>query len=164
MRAGIGTLASAAVLASSSVARADDCQIVADAYEALSKAPAYHQITAMNGSELLDAIVVGDDMYVRDGASWQKRPLGAGMRVQMQKRVIPDAASLKDCRRIGSEAFKGKDAVVYDYTPPPMEGAGPLGPQRVWIAVENGLPIRMTSDQQKTDVVITFDNVVAPGP
>jgi len=157
-------LVAAGLLMPLAAARADDCQTVVDAYDALSKAPAYRQLTAMNGEPLIEAVVIGDDMYMKDGAKWRKQSLRPGMRAKLQKRVIPDAASLKDCRRVGTETFEGREAVVYDYTPPPIEGAGPLGPQRVWIAVETGLPIRMTSEQQKTDVSISFDKIVAPIP
>ncbi len=152
------------LLAPLSLARADDCQSVADAYDRLSKAPAYRQATSLGGTLLMESVIVGDDMYVKNDAKWTKLPLGPGVRVQMQKSVIPGASSLKDCRRVGAETFQGRNAVVYDYTPPPMPGAGALDPQRVWIAVDSGLPIRMTSQQQKTEVVISFDNVVAPTP
>lgn len=162
MRAAKSVLVLGCLLAPVSLARAGDCQTVADAYDALSKAPAYRQVTSLAGSALLEAVIVGDDMYVKNGSTWGKLPLGPGGRVAMQKSVIPGASSLTDCRRVGAESFQGRNAVVYDYTPPPMPGAGALDPQRVWIAVDSGLPIRMTSKQQKTEVIISFDNVVAP--
>lgn len=164
MRAAGAVLVLGCLLAPLSLARADDCQSVADAYDRLSKAPAYRQATSLGGTLLMESVIVGDDMYVKNDAKWTKLPLGPGGRVQMQKSVIPGASSLKDCRRVGAETFQGRNAVVYDYTPPPMPGAGALDPQRVWIAVDSGLPIRMTSQQQKTEVVISFDNVVAPTP
>ncbi len=164
MRAAEAVLVLGCLLAPVTSAQADDCQSVADAYDRLSKAPAYRQVTSLGGAVLMEAVIVGDDMYVQHGAKWMKTTLKPGVRVQMQKSVIPGASSLKDCRRVGAETFQGKNAVVYDYTPPPMPGAGALDPQRVWIAVDSGLPIRMVSQQQKTEVVISFDNVVAPTP
>ncbi|NMN59630.1 hypothetical protein FHT36_003543 [Xanthobacter sp. SG618] len=164
MRAATAVLVLGCLLVPLSLARADDCQSVADAYDRLSKVPAYRQVAALGGAPLMEAVIVGDVMYVKHGAKWTKMPLGPGGRVEMQKQVIPSAASLKDCRRVGPETVQGKNAVAYDYTPPPMPGAVEFDPQRVWIAVDSGLPIRMTSKQQKTEVVISFDNVVAPIP
>ena len=164
MRAAGAILMLGCLVVPASGARADDCQSVADAYDRLSKTPAYRQMTSLNGKLLMESVIVGDDMYVKDGAKWNKLPLGPGGRVRIQKNVIPGASSLKDCRRVGAETVQGKSAVAYDYTPPPMPGAGAPESQRVWIAADSGLPIRMTSQQQKTEVLISFDNVVAPAP
>lgn len=157
-------VAGAMLVLAGSLAHANDCEPVAAAYDALGKAPAYRQTVKMSGSELLEIIAVGDTLYTKEPKGWKKIQMKPGARAAMQKRVVPGADALKDCRRVGTEAVGGKDAVVYDYTPPPVKGAGDLGPQRVWISVETGLPLRMTSEQQKTDVSLSFDNVVAPTP
>lgn len=145
-------------------ARANDCQPVADAYDALGKAPGYRQTVHLNGSLLGEFIAVGDKLYTKEEKGWSVIDLGAGGRVAMQKKVIPNAASLKDCVRIGPDVVAGKKAVVYGYTPPPVAGVGELGPQRVWIGTAEGLPLRMTSQQSNTDVTLSFDNVTAPIP
>ncbi|RKE77406.1 hypothetical protein [Rhizobium sp. AG855] len=145
-------------------AAANDCQPVADAYNALGKVPAYKQTVVLNGKPLAEFIVVGDRLYTKRESGWTAVDLGAGGRAATQKKVIPDAASLKGCARIGDDKVAGKDAVIYAYTPPPMEGGLDLGPQRVWIGTADGLPLRMTSEQAKTDVTLSFDNVTAPVP
>jgi hypothetical protein len=154
--------AAAAVLATP--AFAGDCQAVADAYDLLSKAPAYRQLTSLNGKPLLDSIAVGDDLYVKDGENWTKTSLEKGQRAAMTKRMVPDAASLKDCAVAGDETLDGAAMHVYDYTPPAVEGMGDPGPQRVWIGADDRLPHRMVSQSAKTDVRLTFDGVTAPAP
>lgn len=143
-------------------AEANDCQTVADAYDALGKVAAYRQTVSLNGEVLMEAIAVGDKLYRKDGNSWSAIDLGAGGRAAMQKKAIPGADSLKDCAKVGLDTLDGVDTVMFDYTPPPMAGAGELGPQRIWIS--DGLPLRMTSEQSKTDVRISYDNVTAPTP
>lgn len=144
------------------IAMANDCQTVADAYDALGKVPAYQQTVVLDGKPLAEFIAVGDKLFTKQDAGWTAIDLGAGGRAAMQKEVIPDAASLKDCARVGDDKVAGKDAVIYAYTPPPMAGGGELGPQRVWIGTADGLPLRMTSEQAKTDVTLSFENVTAP--
>ena len=143
---------------------ANECQTVADAYAALGKAPAYRQTVTMGGKPLAELIVVGDTIYNKSKKGWTAMDVGAGGRVAMQKKALPDAASLRDCARVGPDTFAGTDAVMYDYTPPAVEGLGELGPQRVWIGTADGLPHRMTSVQSKTDVSLSFDSVTAPTP
>lgn len=143
-------------------AQANDCQTVADAYDALGKVAAYRQTVSLNGEVVLEAIAVGDKLYRKDGDSWSAMDLGPGGRAAMQKQAIPGADSLKDCTKVGPDTLDGVDAVMFDYIPPPMAGAGVLVPQRVWIS--NGLPLRMTTEQSKTDVRISYDNVTAPTP
>jgi hypothetical protein len=156
LAAGISILATPAL--------AGDCDAVADAYDLLSKAPAYRQLTSLDGQPLLDSIAVGDDLYVRDGDSWTKTSLEKGQRAAMTKRMVPDAASLKDCASAGDETLDGAAMHVYDYTPPAVQGVGDPGPQRVWIGADDGLPHRMASESTKTDVRLTFDGVTAPAP
>ena len=156
-------LAAVAILAQVQGARADDCQTIYNAYEALSKAPAYRQTMTFAGVPPMELIAVGDAIYMKHGPSWQKMPVEPGMRAAMQKQTMPSAAALKACSQVGTETVRGQAATIYQYTPPPLEGAGPLGPQRVWIG-DKGLPLRMTSQQENTDVNLFYDNVVAPIP
>ncbi|WP_280777618.1 hypothetical protein [Rhizobium sp. SG_E_25_P2] len=156
LAAGISILATPAL--------AGDCDAVADAYDLLSKAPAYRQLTSLDGKPLLDSIAVGDDLYVKDGESWTKTSLEKGQRAAMTKRMVPDAASLKDCAAAGDETLDGAAMHVYDYTPPAVQGVGDPGPQRVWIGADDGLPHRMASESTKTDVRLQFDNITAPAP
>ena len=64
MRAATAVLVLGCLVAPLSSARADDCQSVADAYDRLSKVPAYRQVAAMAGAPLMEAVIVGDVMYV----------------------------------------------------------------------------------------------------
>lgn len=143
---------------------AGECETVAGAYSALAKVPAYRQVTQLNGKPLLDAIMIGDTFYVNNDGTWSKMPLGPGMREEMMKKVIPDASALKGCKSLGSEKLDGFDTDIFEYQPPPMEGVGASGPQRVWIGTTDGLPHRMASDQvgKAIDVRITFENVAPP--
>lgn len=156
-------LAAGMALVSTS-ALAGDCDAVAGAYDLLSRAPAYRQLTSLDGKPLLDSIAIGDDLYVRDGDNWTKTSLGKGQRAAMTKRMVPDAASLKDCGAAGDETLDGAAMHVYDYTPPAVAGMGDPGPQRVWIGADDGLPHRMLSESTKTDVRLQFDNINAPAP
>ena len=97
MRAAGAVLMLGCLAAPVSVARADDCQSVADAYDRLSKAPAYRQMTSLNGKLLMESVIVGDDMYVKDGAKWNKLPLGPGGRVRMHQGL--EIRTLDDYRR-----------------------------------------------------------------
>jgi len=153
-----------ALLAQVQGVQANDCQTIYEAYEALSKAPAYRQTMAFAGVPPMELIVIGDAIYMKPGPNWQKLPVDPGTRASMQKQTMPSAAALKDCSRVGTETVRGQPATIYQYTPPPMEGAGPLGPQRVWIGTTSGLPLRMTSQQETTDVNLFYENVVAPIP
>ncbi|MBB1248458.1 hypothetical protein [Rhizobium sp. G21] len=70
-----GLLPTAIAAAVAGPALADDCQPVADAFDLLGKAPAYRQVTSLDGKVLLDSIAIGDDLYVRDGENWTKTSL-----------------------------------------------------------------------------------------
>ncbi len=110
----------------------------------------------------LEMVAIGDTLYMKQDLKWQKVDLEPGMRAEMMKRVIPDATALKDCSRIGTEAVNGLAATIYGYTPPPMEGAPAMGPQKVWIVDDNGLPLKMTS--VGADIALFYDDVKPPIP
>lgn len=147
------------------LARADDCETVLNAYTAMSRAPAYHQTMAMPGVAL-EMIAIGDALYMKDGAEWMKLPVTPGMREQMMAQIMPDATALRDCRSVGSETLDGVDTSIYEYQPPEIEGAGPMGVQRVWIADADGLPRRMAAEQdgETIDIRISYEDVTPPLP
>ena len=162
MRHSIATTIFAATISAVTPALADDCQTVADAYYALVKVPAYRQTTTLNGKLLMESVIVGDVLYHKNESGWMSMNLGPGGRAANQKKALPGASSLRACARVGRDTVDGKAAVMYDYIPPAIQGLGESGPQRVWIGSANGLPLRMTSEKSKTEVMLSFENVTAP--
>lgn len=146
-------------------ALADDCQTVFEAYVALAAAPAYHQTVSMPNAPTMEMVTVGDVLYMREDEAWKKVDLGPGMRAEMMRQTMPSADALKDCSRLAGDTIDGAAMSVYSYQPPQIEGAGPLGAQKVWIGDKDGLPHRMASvgaDDGGVTVEIVFDGVEAP--
>ena len=161
-----GMIISAAWLAGSVPARADDCATIFKAFEALTGVPAYSQTVTMKDAGSLRSVVIGDVMYANDGSKWMKIPLKAGGRRGMLKQFVPDGTHLKDCARVGSDTIGGAAMTVYSYVPPVPKGmeafAAAGGAQKLWVGVSDGLPRRMTTDSM--EMTISFDAVTAPIP
>lgn len=160
-------LAAAAGLGFGHAAAADDCKAIFDAYGALAAAPAYHQTVSMPNAPMMEMVTIGDVLYIREDDAWKKMDLGPGMRAEMMRQTMPSADALKDCSRLDGDTIEGAAMSVYSYQPPQIEGAGPLGPQKVWIGDKDGLPHRMTSVGEAdagVTVEIVFDGVVPPAP
>ena len=141
-------------------ARANDCQIIHDAYQAMAKQSALQQTIALKDQKPMEMRIIGNDMYMNDGTSWSQIPAATGMREQMMKQMMPDASALENCKEAGSETINGIETTAYDYFIPAVEKmmAG-TGQQRVFIGPD-GLPYRMRSGD--TDVTLTYQGVVAP--
>jgi len=112
----------------------------------------------------LEMVTIGDALYLKQGLDWRKVPIQPGMRVSMMNRLIPNAASLKDCALVGSEALAGQSMQIYEYTPPALAGVGSAGPQKVWIGKVDGLPHRMMALRERTDTRMIFEGVKPPIP
>ncbi len=146
-------------------ALADDCQnAVKAAYDKFATTPAVKQTATIPDTPTLQMVMIGDVLYMdRGDGQWTKLPLQPGMRAEMMQDTIPDASALAGCREVGTEALDGADMTVYEYVPPPLADENP-GPQKVWIGVADGLPHRMTSEQdgQKLEMTMTYEDVKAP--
>ncbi len=146
-------------------ALADDCQdAVKAAYDKLAAAPAVKQTATIPGTPTLQMVMIGDILYMdRGDGQWTKLPLQPGMRAEMMQDTIPDASELTECRVVGKDAVDGADMTVYQYVPPQLMDETP-GPQQLWIGVADGLPHRMTSEQdgQSLEMTMTYEDVKAP--
>ena len=166
-RYGLYSVAAVTVtFAGASAAQADDCDIVFSAFEALANAPAYSQTVSMVEMTPMQSVMIGDVFYVNPGDGWQKMTLAPAARVAMLKQFVPEAGSLSDCRKTGTETLEGQTMDVYFYVPPVPAGmesfADAGGGQRLWVGVQDGLPHKMTA--KDFEMVIAFDGVVAPIP
>lgn len=142
----------------------DACETVKAAYDKLGTVAAYRQTIDLGDGAPMKIIVTEDAVfYDEGGGAWTKIPLDAGTRAQMLGRTIPSAASLIDCRAAGSDTIDGAAMSVVEYTPPPI-GDMAQDPQKVWIGDADGLPHRMTmeNDGESLEVTLSFAGVKAP--
>ena len=148
-----------------SPARADDCAAIYQAYEKLSTAPSYASVVTVKDKGTIRSIVIGDTFYVQKGSEWVKIPIKPGGRLAMMKSFVADAASLEDCRQVGTDQLDGRSMTAYSYAPPVPKGkegqAGAGGAQKLWVGAD-GLPYRMSTAQ--LDMTISYDDVTAPIP
>lgn len=147
-------------------ALADACETVRAAYERLAAAPAVHQTIRVADWPPMQMVVLADAMYVDQGSgAWMEVPVQPGMRAAMLQEVVPDAATLKDCRETGSEEVAGVATTIYQYLPPSFAGETP-SPQTLWVGDGDGLPYRMTmeSERQAMEMTLVYDGVTAPVP
>lgn len=146
------------------VASADACESVKAAYDKLATAPAYRQSMTMEGMPDMHMVMIGDTLYMEQTKDkWTKMPLEPGMRAKMMHDLMPEASALKDCQDLGAEVVDGVAATVFAYTPPPIGGIE-QGAQKVWVADADGLPRRMTAEQEgkPMEVTIGYEDVTAP--
>jgi len=152
--------------AAPAAAFADACETVRAAFEKLATAPAVHQTVAIADMPTMQMVIVGDAMYVDQGAgTWMKVPVNPGLRAQMLQETVPDASALKECREAGAEAISGVAATVFEYLPPSFAGETPA-PQKLWIGDADGLPYRMitVSAGKSMEMTISYAGVTAPIP
>lgn len=138
------------------------CDRIFASYSKLSEVPAYRQTVRLKGAVIAEQMMVGNDLYTRDGNSWSKQSLEDGARKSLLAAVMADGASLKDCREGAEETVNGVDTRQYSYALPPMAGVGELGPQQVWIGTEDGLPHRLVAEKQGTETIVGFDGIKPP--
>lgn len=157
-----GCVAIAMIIAATAPAFAasEDCTAIADAFARLGTVPAFHQKVEQDGTTL-DAIAVGDKLYMVMGGETTELPLPAGGRAQLFAGLF-DTLTVNDCTSLPDETIDGRALKVYDYVLPADGGMIPEAiQQRVWIGADDGLPYQSTNPAGK--VTIVYEGVVAPG-
>ena len=140
---------------------ADPCAPIVAAYERLAAVPAYRQVITAFGQPPVEAVAVGDRLFMKDGDTWDSLELKPGARQEMMKTVIGQPGGLKNCARKPDANLDGRAMEVFTYKPPPVDDL-PAGEQTLWIGAADGLPRRMETDA--LDMVIGYEGVTAPGP
>lgn len=144
-------------------AAADDtCNTIFDSYTRLSEVPGYRQTVTLKGAVIAEQVMVGNDLYSKDGDAWSKQSIGEGTRKALQTSLMPTAEALRDCAAGAVEPVDNVQARQYSYSMPPVNGVGDLGPQRVWIGEEDGLPHRLVSEKQGTETSVRYNDIKPP--
>lgn len=140
----------------------ETCKTIFDSYTRLSEAPGYRQTVSLKGAVIAEQVMVGNDLYSKDGDTWSKQSLGEGTRKALQTSIMPAADALRNCTAGAVEPVDDVQARQYSYSMPPVNGVGDLGPQRVWIGEDDGLPHRLVSEKQGTETRVRYDDVKPP--
>jgi hypothetical protein len=156
----LAVLALAISAALPSAARADPCAPIVAAYEKLAAAPAYRQVITAFGQPPVEAVAVGDRLFMREGGEWDSIELKPGARQEMMASVIGQAGGLKNCVEKPGATVDGAAVKVFSYEPPAMGDLPGGGEQTLWIGAADGLPRRMEAGA--VEMVITYDGVTAP--
>jgi hypothetical protein len=144
----------AAVLAVPTPAAADDCTArIAEAWAKVAAAPAYRQVVVMaTQGQRMEAVVIGETVYVQVGDGWQKLDLKPGGRQAFAARFVSGAPTVS-CAVVGEEAIDGVATVLHDFTRAPIAGleTAPVR-QKLWIRKSDGLVRRLVGDKATVDV------------
>lgn len=92
----------------------------------------------------LETIIIGKDIYLQTGNTWQKMPGGLGSSVP-DLRAAFDKEGRKwfsDVKYIGEDTANGKPSLVYQYKNKGHENMGE-NDSKVWIAKSDGLPVKI---------------------
>ncbi|WP_240232585.1 hypothetical protein [Devosia lacusdianchii] len=139
----------------------EDCAAIGDAFARMGTVPAFHETIEQDGTSL-EAIAVGDKLYMVMGGETTELPLQAGGRAQLFAGLF-DAFTVTDCAALPDETIDGRALKVFSYVLPPDGGLIPEAiEQRVWIGIDDGLPYLATNPAGS--VTITYEGVVAPTP
>lgn len=94
----------------------------------------------------LETIVIGKDVYISMGNSFQKIPGAMGDNIPDLRSAFSKEGRkwFSDVRYIGEETVDGKPAYVYEYK---NKGEGNIGENdsKIWVSKADGLPLRVES-------------------
>lgn len=101
----------------------------------------------------LETVIIGKDVYLSMGDSWQKMPGSLGNSVP-DLRAAFDKEGRKwfsDVRFIGEDTVDGVPALVYQYK---NRGAGNAGENdsKIWISKTDGLPLKLEATYKSGDL------------
>ena len=111
----------------------------------------------------METIIIGRDMYLKQGDRWQKMPGALGKTVPQIREMFDEKglASLKDVTYAGEDEIDGRDAYVYTYRNEASKDGSPYPfTSKIWVRQSDGLPAAIQVDyeggQLKT-LLITYD-------
>ena len=120
----------------------------------------------------IETIIIGRDMYLKNGERWQKMPGALGQTVPQIRQLFDEKglASLKDVTYIGEESIDGRDAYVYSYRNEASKDGSPYPfSSRIWVRQVDGLPGRIQVDYEGGDlktlsIVYDYEKAVSIEP
>ena len=162
MKYGFTVLAATATLFPSHAAAADDCAAVRAAtlagvsrpYSATIKIAYYDDLPITS-----HVVMTGERMYVETRRYWNDTPMTTKELIDKVNKTLKDTLT---CERSGEETIDGTVTTVYaveDQTP------ARAGHSRIWIAKENGLPLKTEVRLHGGDVTTSmfdYTHVQAP--
>ena len=110
-----------------------------------------------------EMMVIGRDMYMKHGPSWQKMPGAVGESIPNMRQFFDEKglASLKDVKYVGDDTLDGRKAYVYSYRNDVQNGQSPYPfTSKIWVRSNDGLPQKIEVDYEAGElktVTILYD-------
>lgn len=102
-------------------------------------------------NQVTEVIVIGKDGYGKQNGKWEKLQEDFGAVIEQMKKGF-NAESMKSIgtvKKSGTEKIGSKEASIYEYS---ISGQNVLqNTTKVWIASDNGLPLRTVVETQQPD-------------
>jgi hypothetical protein len=161
----------AVVPAARSVADPAGCQPLFDAMTRLFKTPSHQylkQTDTRTGDKAVDSEIIntGKAMYVMVGGRWNNSPITAGQ-LQEQEEQNRRNAKVTTCHVVREESFDGVATTLFSAHTETGYGASD---QQLWIAKDNGLPLREIIEmdmgdhggKSRAEIHVVYSGVEAP--
>jgi outer membrane lipoprotein-sorting protein len=118
--------------------------------------------TDESGETKNEMIMIGKDMYMQFGGSWQKMP-NAGQSMPNLRQYFDEKGleSLKDVKYEGSDTLDGRSMNLYSYQNSQVNSNSPSPfTSKIWVGADDGLPhkIEVTYEQgELKSMTIVYD-------
>ena len=156
--------AAAGVLLCVQIARADNCGVLEDAMDKMATSTTRMHIERAGAHQgaaadrMADVIMSGDKMYVQVQGAWHSMPRTDFS--QMKAKLEAARASKQvACEQLSDETLGGRAASVYHVTD--NSDGGRKTDVKVWLAKNNGLPLRVDSSDRMS-ITYDYDNIQVP--
>ncbi|WP_150286799.1 hypothetical protein [Rhabdaerophilum calidifontis] len=143
-----------------------ECETIGKAFQAIAAVPAYRQVVDMTTPPMkMEAIVIGETIYMSVAGSWNKVRLKPGGRKGMLEEIMK-MTSVSDCKEVRADTLPSGNAKVFEYMMTPPKGMPGVSDKpakyTVWIGVSDGLVHRMLAESMTVD--LSFEKQVPPIP
>ena len=133
----------------------------------------FHMVSTQSERGIqMETIIIGRDMYMKQGQRWQKLPGALGSTVPQIRELFDEKGleTLTGVTYVGEDTVDGRDAYVYTYRNEKGQGMAPYPfTSKIWVRSGDGLPAKIEVDYEGGDlkrmsIVYDYEKAVSIEP